>query len=106
MLFSHGHLITKKDIDELEKIQRRLSKLVLELRDLPYETRCKRLGFTTLHQRRLRRDMTEVYKIIHGFEDVYVNDFFEIDNRNTRTNAYKLRKREHIRTNTRANALV
>ena len=46
-----------------------------------------------------------MYKIIHGFEDVYVNDFFfEIDNRNTTTNTYKLRKREHIQTNTRANA--
>ena len=33
-----------------------------------------------------------------------MNDFFEIDNRNARTDTYKLRKRTHILTNTRANA--
>ena len=94
----------QKDIDELEKVQRRMTKLVPDLKNLPYETRCERLGITTLQKRRLRGDLIEVYKIIHGFENVNVNDYFEFNTGSTRTNTYKLRKREHIRTVTRANA--
>ena len=94
----------KKDIEELEKVQRRMTRLVPELRNLPYEDRCKNMGITTLQQRRLRGDLIETYKIIHGYENINVNDFFELSVSATRTNTYKLRKREHIRTVTRANA--
>ena len=94
----------QKDIEELEKVQRRMTKLVPELKNLPYETRCNRLGISTLQKRRLRGDLIEVYKIIHGFENVNMNDFFEFNIGGTRTNTCKLRKREHVRTATRANA--
>ena len=44
----------RKDVDTLEKIQRRATKLIPELRDLTYEERLKECGLTTLETRRLR----------------------------------------------------
>ena len=44
----------RKDVYMLEKIQRRTTKLIPELRDLPYEERLKECGLTTLEMRRLR----------------------------------------------------
>ena len=46
----------KKDIDTLERIQRRATKIILELRDLSYEGRLKECSLTTLETRRLRGD--------------------------------------------------
>ena len=44
----------KKDIDKLERIQRRATKMIPQLRDLSYESRLLQCGLTTLETRRLR----------------------------------------------------
>ena len=44
----------RKDIDCLEKIQHRATKLVPQLRNLDYEDRLKALNLTTLEERRAR----------------------------------------------------
>ena len=54
----------KKDIDTLERIQRRATKMIPELRDLSYESRLLQCGLTTLETRRLRGDQIEVFKIM------------------------------------------
>ena len=66
----------RKDIDMLEKIQRRASKLIPGLRYLRYEERLKECGLTTLETRRLRGDQIEVFKILNGYENIDSNIFF------------------------------
>merc|ERR1712212_473283 len=94
----------RKDIEELEKVQRRMTKLVPELKDLPYEEQCQSFNITSLEKRRLRGDLIETFKIVHGYENIERDVFFELTDSNTRTNTCKLGKREHIRTVTRANS--
>jgi len=53
------------DIKELEKVQKRATKLVLNLNKIPYKDRLMHLKLPTLKYRRLRGDRTEVFKITH-----------------------------------------
>lgn len=93
----------RKDIDEIEKVQRRATKLSPDLKDLPYEERCRLLGLTTLEKRRLRGDLIETYKILTGKENINHEVFFELRDSNTRSNTVKLIKSGHWRTLVRAN---
>ena len=68
----------RKDIDMLEKIQSRATKLISELRDLRYEERLKECGLTTLETRRLRGNQIEVFKMLNGYENIYSDIIFEI----------------------------
>ena len=47
----------KGDIELVEKVQKRATKLVISLKHLPYMERLKRLNLPTLKYRRLRGDM-------------------------------------------------
>ena len=69
----------KKDIDKLERIQRRATKMIPELRDLSYESRLLQCGLTTLEPRRLRGDQIEMFKIVNSYEDVDNNMFFKLE---------------------------
>ena len=66
----------KKDIDMLERIQRRATKIIPEQRDFSYEERLKECGLTTLETMRLRGDQIEVFKILNGYENIDRNMFF------------------------------
>ena len=66
----------RKDIDMLEKVQRRTTKFITGLRDLSYDDRLKECGLTTLETRRLRGDQIEVFKILNGHENIDPNIFF------------------------------
>ena len=54
----------RKHVNLIEGVQRRATKLVPELKNLPYEERLKKLGLTTLEDRRIRGDMIETYKMM------------------------------------------
>ena len=85
----------RKDVDMLEKIQRRATKLIPELRDLTYEERLKECGLTTLETRRLRGDQIEMFKILNGYENIDSNIFFEIkESKITRGHNYTLVKKQ------------
>ena len=51
----------KKDIDMLERVQRRATKMIQKLRNISYEMRLKECGLTTLETGRLRGDQIEVF---------------------------------------------
>ena len=76
----------RRDIDCLEKVQRRATKLVTHCQKLSYDERLKVLDLLPLEKRRLRGDLIETYKILTGLEDVDPADFFEFVN-----NGYDLR---------------
>ena len=54
----------KKDIECLEKIQRRATKMIFGYSKLTYNERLKRLKLFTLEQRRERGNLIEVFKIL------------------------------------------
>ena len=80
----------KKDIDKLDRIQRRATKMIPELRDLSYESRLLQCGLTTLETRRLRGDQIEVFNIVNGYENVDRNTcmFFKLKE-GSRTRGHK-----------------
>ena len=62
--------INVKDVDMLEGVQKRVTKMIPSLRNLSHEERLKRLGVFSLRRRRLRGDLIEVFKVTHGIDKV------------------------------------
>ena len=81
-----------KDINILERVQRRATKMIEGCRGKSYEERLKFTGLITLEQRRTRADMKEVSKILKGFEGLEANRFFTMQNMNLRGHALRLHK--------------
>ena len=85
----------KKDIDMLERVQRRATKMIPKLRNISYEMRLKECGLTTLETRRLRGDQIEVFKILNGYENSDRNIFFTVqEERRTRGHGITLAKKQ------------
>ena len=84
---------TAQDQNRLESIQRRATRSVKTLRKKPYHERLKTLGLPTLAYRRQRADMIQVYKLVHGLEDINPSELVTLDtNERTRGHPFKLRK--------------
>ena len=85
-------LYLKRDIECLEKVQHRATKVVKRLKNPSYEDRLCKLGLTTLAERRLRGDLIETYKIITGKEKIKKEDIFKLSDTgyNLRGHCYKL----------------
>ena len=86
----------KQNMEKLEKVQRRATKMIQGYKYLSYEERLIRCGLTTLERRRTRGDLIEVYKIIIGKESIGLQweRFFELaPSKVTRGHRYKLFKK-------------
>jgi len=77
-------------IEVVEKVQKRVTKLVHEYKHLPYTDRLKYLKLPTLKYRRHRGDMIEKYKIIHGLWHCWGTKLDDESSYHTRGNMYKL----------------
>ena len=66
----------RKDIDRLEKVQRRATKMIEGLEGCSYLDRLRILGLTTLETRFVRADLIEVYKIFNGLDSLDSGKFF------------------------------
>ena len=91
------HYVT--DQQDLEKVQRRATKLIQSIKDLPYEDdRLRKLNMPSLCHRRLRGDMINTYKIVTGSYKVDKSIFFQpARETTTRGHRFKLYK-QHART--------
>ena len=73
-----------KDIELLEEVQKRATRMIEECAGKTYEERLEIVGLTTLECRRLRADLIEVFKILKGFEGIEEELFFQRHLSNTR----------------------
>ena len=64
-----------KDIECLEKVQRRAIKLVQGLKYKQYDDRLKLLGITSLKKRRIRGDLIQVFRRVKGLTQLILDHF-------------------------------
>ena len=81
----------RSDIDKIEKIQRRATKMIPEIRNHSYHQWIQDLDLISLVQRRLQGQLIEVFKYLNRFTTASVRGLFDYDlNDRTRNNGAKL----------------
>ena len=71
----------------IENLQRRATKIVPEIKDLSYEERLRELNLPTLEYRRRREDLIQMFKILHGIDDIDSSKFVTLNENTTRGQA-------------------
>ena len=83
----------RKNIESVEKIQKRATKLIPEMKDMTYTERLKKLKLPSLAHRRRCGDMSQTFKIIKGIEDIPSERFLKLCiSLSTRGHSLKLEK--------------
>ena len=83
----------RQDINMLEAVQRRATRMIPALRHLEYRDRLKELNMFSFERRCLRGDMIELYKMFSDSNYLDVGTFFTLEEENrTRGHERKIRK--------------
>jgi len=83
----------RKDTELLERVQRRVTKIIRGLKHLCYEDRLRQLGLFRLEKRLLRGDLTAAFQYLKGSykkdgENIFSNNCCD----RTRSHSFKLRE--------------
>ena len=82
----------KEDIKAIERLQKRATKFVPKLKNLPYIDRLLALNLPSLSYRRKRGDMIMYYKIMTEKQNINKEEFFTINERDSRGHKLKIMK--------------
>uniref|UniRef100_K7F0M3 Reverse transcriptase domain-containing protein n=1 Tax=Pelodiscus sinensis TaxID=13735 RepID=K7F0M3_PELSI len=83
----------KKDVEKLERVQRRVTRMIKDLENMTYEGRLKELGLFSLEKRRLRGDMIPVFWYLKGCHKEEGENLFTLASEDrTRSNGLKLQQ--------------
>ena len=91
----------QKDIDNLEGVQRRMTKMINGMGEDEYNLRLSNTNLLSLEMRRLRSDLIEVFKIMHNLEGVKREGFFQLRIDTGRRGHYLTILKQHCRLNVR-----
>src|SRR6266496_4784187 len=87
----------RKDIDLIERVQRRATKLIEGLKDMSYPERLLSTGLISMEKRRLWGDLIQVFKMLKDKDRVDFNKFFEIQPLNrTRVHCKLVKQRPNL----------
>ena len=88
----------QRDIIKVEGVQRRATKMIDGLRNVPYQERLKILKLPSLSYRRRRGNMIQIFKILKDYIRIDKDIFFKLrEGSRTRGHDYKIFKEHAVR---------